>query len=419
MRRDLYLRLFLTSVFLFAFSALAVAQSGWVEGKIRDANTLEGIAGADVYVIRLMEYDTTETTTNDTGYYSVEITSNLPDTFQVAAEALGYWGSKSGMKAVMPGGTTVINLELKGPKLQNFDSSLVEDGLCEGDSSITKRVMKNIGQGRFDYSIEEGSDWLDVVPDAGQINWLREDTLFIKLYALPGNVGIFQDVIVITNNSTIPEMHIPVKLASYDADPYMDVDSSPIYDSLGAGQTSRHDRTMTNMGCQDLTFNASKDEDWLSVAPTSGTIPAEGGTRDLTIILTAPPDGGDYTGHVTIDSNDPQNPQVVIEVNMHVPESGVEDEAGNKLPKSFALRPCYPNPFNATTTIGYDLPIASQVKLEVYNLVGQKVVTLVDGRQSAGYKSITWNGTEVTTGIYYYKLTAEDFVSVRKLTILK
>ena len=57
--------------------------------------------------------------------------------------------------------------------------------------------------------------------------------------------------------------------------------------------------------------------------------------------------------------------------------------------------------------------------LEVYNLVGQKVATLVNDYEQAGYKSINWNAAEVTTGIYYYKLTAGEFVSVRKLTLLK
>jgi len=92
-------------------------------------------------------------------------------------------------------------------------------------------------------------------------------------------------------------------------------------------------------------------------------------------------------------------------------------EAGH--PTTFALCGNYPNPFNASTLISYELPIDSHVKLEVYNISGQKVATLVNGQQQAGYRSITWDASEVSSGVYFYKLTAGDFSEIKTMTLLR
>ncbi|TET68961.1 MAG: T9SS type A sorting domain-containing protein, partial [Candidatus Zixiibacteriota bacterium] len=85
----------------------------------------------------------------------------------------------------------------------------------------------------------------------------------------------------------------------------------------------------------------------------------------------------------------------------------------------FTLSQNYPNPFNATTTIYYQVPAHSHVKLEVYNLLGQKVATLVDERQQAGYKSVNWDASEVSSGLYFYKLTAGDYIETRRMMLVK
>jgi hypothetical protein len=89
------------------------------------------------------------------------------------------------------------------------------------------------------------------------------------------------------------------------------------------------------------------------------------------------------------------------------------------LPSEFALLSNYPNPFNASTVISYELPGVTHVKLEVYNLRGQKVATLVDAQQEAGYRSVTWQDSEAASGVYFYKLTAGDFTEVKRMTLLR
>jgi len=89
------------------------------------------------------------------------------------------------------------------------------------------------------------------------------------------------------------------------------------------------------------------------------------------------------------------------------------------LPSEFALLSNYPNPFNASTLISYELPTDTHVKLEIYNLFGQKVATVVDGQQEAGYESVTWDASEVSSGVYFYKLTAGDFSETKRMMLVK
>jgi len=89
------------------------------------------------------------------------------------------------------------------------------------------------------------------------------------------------------------------------------------------------------------------------------------------------------------------------------------------VPTHFALRQNYPNPFNATTVITYQLPTNSHVALEVYNLLGRRLATLVDERQEAGYRSVVWDASEVSSGLYFYKLTAGEFIETRRMMLVK
>ena len=89
------------------------------------------------------------------------------------------------------------------------------------------------------------------------------------------------------------------------------------------------------------------------------------------------------------------------------------------LPTHYTLSQNYPNPFNAVTTIHYQLPAAGQVNLEVYNALGQKVATLVDSKQQAGYRSVIWDASKVSSGLYFYKLTAGDFTETRRMILVK
>ncbi|MCW9098596.1 MAG: T9SS type A sorting domain-containing protein [Ignavibacteriaceae bacterium] len=107
---------------------------------------------------------------------------------------------------------------------------------------------------------------------------------------------------------------------------------------------------------------------------------------------------------------------------------GAETEV-NTIPESFALKQNYPNPFNPTTTIEFSLPIAADVQLTVFNILGQQVASLINEQVSAGNHSILWNangsnGMKLSSGIYFYMLKASgvdgnEFQKIKKMILLK
>lgn len=101
----------------------------------------------------------------------------------------------------------------------------------------------------------------------------------------------------------------------------------------------------------------------------------------------------------------------------------IESES-SEIPTDFVVHQNYPNPFSTTTRIDYALPQAERVEIAVYNIVGQKVRTFVAENQGVGRHSVVWDGTDdagtrVTSGVYYYKVTAGEFTLTRSLLLIK
>ncbi|HSW56200.1 MAG TPA: T9SS type A sorting domain-containing protein [Ignavibacteriaceae bacterium] len=88
-------------------------------------------------------------------------------------------------------------------------------------------------------------------------------------------------------------------------------------------------------------------------------------------------------------------------------------------PKEFKLEQNYPNPFNPTTTIQYQLPQDARVTLKIYDILGSEVATLVNEEQEAGYKEVQFNGSNIASGMYVYRLQAGDYISTKKMMLLK
>jgi hypothetical protein len=94
-------------------------------------------------------------------------------------------------------------------------------------------------------------------------------------------------------------------------------------------------------------------------------------------------------------------------------------EPKTDIPYKFDLIQNYPNPFNPSTMINYQLPMANDVELSIYNLLGQKVATLVSDRQAAGYYQVEWDASGYASGIYYYRLVAGEFIEMKKMVLLR
>jgi hypothetical protein len=90
-----------------------------------------------------------------------------------------------------------------------------------------------------------------------------------------------------------------------------------------------------------------------------------------------------------------------------------------KLPDAFALYQNYPNPFNPSTTIRFDLPKASFVRVRLYDLLGRQIVTLMEEKLAAGNHKLEFDGSFLSSGIYFYYLEADGFVQAMKMTLIE
>jgi len=116
-----------------------------------------------------------------------------------------------------------------------------------------------------------------------------------------------------------------------------------------------------------------------------------------------------------------------ISVGGGLKKSLAQEETDRGIPTGFALYPNYPNPFNPTTTITYQLPEETSVKLAIYTADGRLIATLVDNVQAAGVYSVKWDASDQPSGVYFCRLAASrsidsranDFHAIQKLLLLK
>jgi 5'-nucleotidase/UDP-sugar diphosphatase len=106
------------------------------------------------------------------------------------------------------------------------------------------------------------------------------------------------------------------------------------------------------------------------------------------------------------------------------PVKFTKEQTQSSLPQAFELHQNYPNPFNPETQISYSLPEDEQVRLTIYNVLGQRIKVLVDEHQSAGKQTVIWNGRnengeKVSSGVYFYKLQAGEIVLTKKMSLMK
>jgi hypothetical protein len=141
---------------------------------------------------------------------------------------------------------------------------------------------------------------------------------------------------------------------------------------------------------------------------------------DTTYIVSAGLDTGTYLFEARIGNypdqiwdSDSFPFQIIID------STSIKNNQNTTIPKEFALFDNYPNPFNPTTKLSFDLPIASHVILTVYDILGRQVATLINGWQPSGTHQVTFNGSHLSSGIYFYELTANNYHAVRKAILLK
>jgi hypothetical protein len=168
-------------------------------------------------------------------------------------------------------------------------------------------------------------------------------------------------------------------------------------------------------GTCPLSFQVLDSVNWLTSTPTADTVAAG---QSGTVTVTASPGAaqpGEYQTTIRVICNSVGSP-FLIHVDMNVLR--VESLPGG-VPTEFALHANYPNPFNPTTLLPFDVPRESQVDIVIYNIVGQEVARPVSGKYAAGSYQVNFDAGNLPSGVYLVKMSAGAFSAVGKMMLLK
>ena len=171
----------------------------------------------------------------------------------------------------------------------------------------------------------------------------------------------------------------------------------------------------------NIAIKEGDDFTWLTVSPYKGTAVAIGNLNDsisVQIGVYGTDDNFTITEDIVVASDNTElTVQIGVGVEVAIDESGLT-------PFEFALHQNYPNPFNPETNIQFDVAENSDVNVSIFNIMGQKVATLVNGNMDAGIYHIKWNGISdkgiaLPSGMYFYKMKSLEYLSVKKLVLVK
>jgi len=168
----------------------------------------------------------------------------------------------------------------------------------------------------------------------------------------------------------------------------------------------------------NLAIKIEKGLAWVDETPSSGTI-VPGGNQNVDVIFNST--GltiGAYAGILKLSSNDPLRPVKNIPVKLNVGPVGIQS-SDLGIPSEFDLKQNYPNPFNPTTNLEFGISELGFVSLKVYDLLGKEVRTLVNEIKPPGIYNVEFDGSNLASGIYFYKIEAGSFIQTKRMLLLK
>lgn len=302
------------------------------------------------------------------------------------------------------------------------------NALLGSDSSFTPSHIPDAAPdiGHMRRGVETNPSWLSF--DVKSDTLAGDDSVRVLVRALGSRpAGTYDASIVITSNdSAAQRVTIPVPLTMVlPPQPQVNIMDLAVSDTIHPNSGIDIPVVLTNSGLGDFLYFVldTAGIPWLRIEPMFGTISA--GESELFTISLFDSGGlstGNYLAHVLVVSNDTSH--VILSVPIQMVLSPVNDIANHGRPHHFFLEQNHPNPFNPGTVIRYGLAEAARIEVAVFNVLGQKVRTLVRGTREAGAHYVIWDGRNdrgepVSSGVYFCRVAAGDAVKTRRMLLLK
>ena len=190
------------------------------------------------------------------------------------------------------------------------------------------------------------------------------------------------------------------------------------FDSIGVGSDSMLYVWVRNDGDAVLNVDSAKVNTDFSVNPQQDTLGIAPGDSVSFAVSFTPTSAGDIIDTLWFFSNDIVTGTVFVSLHGVGRPTGIDD-LPEAVPFSYKLGPNYPNPFNPNTNIPFELKVNGKVTITVYNLLGQKVAEVVNGHFTAGSHIVTFDASGLGTGIYFYRMETNGFMSTRKFVYIR
>ncbi len=286
---------------------------------------------------------------------------------------------------------TAVVVVLESNRLPQFTAVLPDTTIAEGQTlTFTYAAIDEDGEELL-FSILPGSpSGSSIDPNTGEFSWTPTFSqagtrLVIIGVRDPSNV-IVRDTAVVTVTNTNREPSF--------------VNTMPDQGPIVVGDTLRFKYTATDPDADALTFALVDPPAGASISTSGDFVFVPQTAETFTIIVSV-------TDQIA----------TVLDTAMVTVITDIRVEPG--IPESYALSQNFPNPFNPTTNIKFNLPSESLVTLKVYNLLGEEVASLVNEVLPAGYYNYDFDASALSSGIYIYRIQAEDFISTKKMTLIK
>ncbi len=285
--------------------------------------------------------------------------------------------------------------------------SILVNNSNEGNIEFEDQMQ--IGVGNYPLSVATADLNMDYTPEIIVANWEVEGLRVIHNFlpveyqanTQPANFSLTEP----SNNTqiTIDESNMNTGSITFSWSASSDANGDSLYYLMWVASTEIGDHSMdTNATIIDLSY-MDIIEDMSENNVTAVTL--------------------EWTVHVTdgIDTVEADNAPYTIEIDG---SNALSAYLERLIPDEFAIHQNYPNPFNPVTTLRYDLPENSHVNIAIYDMLGRQVKTLINQTQDAGYKSVQWNATNdvgapISSGLYLYMLQAGEYISTKKMVLLK
>ena len=392
-------------------SSFPISEIVWSMATDNSGNMLAGTMGGHIYISQ----DNGSTWTLINGSMNVGFIWDLA----VASDGTIYAGTERGVFYSADNGAT-----WSGPMLASYD---VRAFLLASDGSMYAGTW---GNGVFK-STDNGANWTaintNLSPLGLAVQALAEDSNG-NIFAGTFGGGVYKSTdgqswtMLNVGYSFVwalaIDSHDNIYAATYGAGVYRSVDDGASWSSFNNGLNAAYVYSVT-VDNSDNVFVSTWLGDVYRFTPAPPSPSADAGNSDgswsslglgqvgISSLVVNTSNGALYAGSTS--GKVFVNASPVTEVRNEMVE----------IPKEFTLSQNYPNPFNPTTVIRFGLPKDSPVTLRVYNAIGQLVRTLVSGQMTAGYHEVTFNASNLASGLYIYRLTGKDFAITKKMLLMK